>query len=79
MSHVCAHCGEMFPEGKPACPHCGADADLTWSEAPVEAEFAEGYDDDDPGPAGGGVRGRGCGGALLAVLALSGSACMLLL
>lgn len=39
-AQVCAHCGELYAEGKLACPHCGADADLTWSEAPIEAEYA---------------------------------------
>jgi hypothetical protein len=36
---VCAHCGELFSEGKLVCPHCGADADLTYAEAPDESEF----------------------------------------
>jgi len=36
---VCAHCGELFPEGKLVCPHCGADADLTYAETPEESEF----------------------------------------
>jgi hypothetical protein len=36
---VCAHCGEVFPEGKLVCPHCGADADFTHAEAPSEFEF----------------------------------------
>lgn len=36
---VCAHCGELFTEGKLVCPHCGADADLTYAEAPDESEF----------------------------------------
>ena len=40
---VCAHCGELFTEGKLVCPHCGADADLTFTEATDESEF--GMDD----------------------------------
>ncbi len=32
MSTLCAHCGEMYPEERPNCPHCGADADLTYSD-----------------------------------------------
>ncbi len=39
---VCAHCGELFSEGKLVCPHCGADADLTLSEAPYH------FESDDP-------------------------------
>jgi hypothetical protein len=37
---VCAHCGEHFEEGKPVCPHCGADADYTYAEEPSEFDFA---------------------------------------
>jgi len=40
MSRACAHCGELFADDRLACPHCGADADLTWSEAPDSA-FAD--------------------------------------
>lgn len=36
---VCAHCGGIFPEGKLACPHCGADADFTHAEEPSEFDF----------------------------------------
>ena len=36
---VCAHCGELFSEGKLVCPHCGADADLTYTETPSDFEF----------------------------------------
>jgi hypothetical protein len=39
---VCAHCGELFTERKLVCPHCGADADLTYAEAPDESEFGIG-------------------------------------
>lgn len=33
---VCAHCGELFEEGKLVCPHCGADEDMTYAETPYE-------------------------------------------
>jgi hypothetical protein len=36
---ACAHCGELFEKGKLVCPHCGADPDLTYAEAPGELEF----------------------------------------
>jgi predicted nucleic acid-binding Zn-ribbon protein len=36
---VCAHCGEVFQEGKLVCPHCGADADFTFAEDPDEFDF----------------------------------------
>ena len=36
---VCGHCGELFEKGKLVCPHCGADPDLTYAEAPGEFEF----------------------------------------
>jgi len=36
---VCSHCGELFPEGKLVCPHCGMDADADWSPEPDEFEF----------------------------------------
>ncbi|MHC4547691.1 MAG: hypothetical protein ACYTEZ_02855 [Planctomycetota bacterium] len=40
MGHeVCAHCGEVFARGKLVCPHCGADADMTYAETPSEFEF----------------------------------------
>ncbi|MHC4930797.1 MAG: hypothetical protein ACYTGV_01215 [Planctomycetota bacterium] len=34
MARVCAHCGKMYPEERINCPHCGADADLTYVEDP---------------------------------------------
>ena len=34
MSRVCAHCGEMYAEERLNCPHCGADADLTYVDDP---------------------------------------------
>jgi len=38
-TQVCAHCGELFDEGKIVCPHCGADSDFTHAETPSEFEF----------------------------------------
>jgi hypothetical protein len=37
---VCAHCGELFASGRLVCPHCGADADLTYTEDPTEFDFS---------------------------------------
>src|SRR5262249_17202859 len=28
---TCPQCGDEFPSGRPACPHCGSDADTGWS------------------------------------------------
>jgi len=39
MNRVCAHCGEMYPEERPNCPHCGADADLTYSSDEYSPEL----------------------------------------
>jgi predicted nucleic acid-binding Zn-ribbon protein len=31
----CAHCGELFDDAsKLVCPHCGAEVDFTYGEAP---------------------------------------------
>ena len=30
---TCANCGDTFPAGRPACPHCGADAQTGWKSA----------------------------------------------
>jgi len=88
---VCAHCGEMFEEDKLACPHCGADADLTWSEAPVEADYeGVGYTEGDEayeetlereGLAPDRTTGdrKGCAGAVLLGLFLSATLADLLL
>jgi hypothetical protein len=41
VSRTCFHCGEVF-EGEPlVCPHCGADAGLTYAPEPLEHEFEE--------------------------------------
>lgn len=34
--HACFHCGELYDRDRPACPHCGADRDFTYAEAPTE-------------------------------------------
>lgn len=47
---VCAHCGELFAEGKLVCPHCGADADFTWAEEPNEFDFATADSPSEAGP-----------------------------
>ena len=39
MSPVCAHCGELYPEGRLACPHCGADEEAGWSGEDYSPEF----------------------------------------
>ena len=42
---VCSHCGELFPDGRLNCPHCGADRDQDWSPDPEYGEL--GVDDED--------------------------------
>jgi hypothetical protein len=44
---VCAHCGELYPDGRLNCPHCGADADLTWSQDEPPHETYEGWSEKD--------------------------------
>lgn len=48
---ICGHCREEFPAGRPACPHCGSDAETGWSEdAQVDwgwAAVPEEFDEDD--------------------------------
>jgi len=44
---VCAHCGELYPEGRLNCPHCGADADLTWSQDEPPHETYQGWTEKD--------------------------------
>jgi len=92
VSHVCAHCGELFEDGgKLVCPHCGADAGLTWSEAPIEAGYQgvgytegdEGYEEalkrEGLGPDRKKGASKGCAGAVLLGLALSATLAGLLL
>ena len=43
---VCGHCGEMFPEKRLNCPHCGADADVTWSHEGEYHEELQDFDDE---------------------------------
>ena len=42
---VCSHCGELFPDGRLNCPHCGMDVDQDWSADPEYGEL--GYDNED--------------------------------
>jgi hypothetical protein len=39
----CPQCGDAFPAGRPACPHCGSDAQTGWSEGTDHYAF----DDED--------------------------------
>lgn len=32
MSPLCPFCGEQFPRGRLACPHCGSDWETGWKE-----------------------------------------------
>ncbi len=34
----CPHCQESFPAGRPACPHCGSDAETGWSREGITGE-----------------------------------------
>jgi hypothetical protein len=79
VSRVCAHCGKVF-EGEPlVCPHCGADADLTYAEPPPEHEFEEdeeaAYRETLEAEGLSGKAPKGCAAVLLLVLAL-GWACV---
>lgn len=29
---LCPHCDREFPAGRPACPHCGSDAETGWKD-----------------------------------------------
>ena len=42
---VCVHCGEVFPDGRLNCPHCGFDADQGWTDDPGYGEL--GYDSEE--------------------------------
>lgn len=44
MSPVCAFCGQLYDDGRPNCPHCGADVDLTYSDDSYSPDF-ELYDE----------------------------------
>ena len=39
MSPVCSNCGDLFDEGPPVCPTCGADASLEWTDDGFTHEF----------------------------------------
>lgn len=41
MSRACAHCGELYADGRPNCPHCGADADLTYGDDSHDPDLGE--------------------------------------
>jgi hypothetical protein len=49
-AEICRNCGDPFPAGRPACPHCGADAATGWKSedeiAEAEAAIPE-FDDED--------------------------------
>ena len=45
MARVCSFCGKLYPEKRIACPHCGADADLTYSDDSYDPDL--GYHDRD--------------------------------
>jgi hypothetical protein len=47
----CPNCGESFPAGRPACPHCGSDAEAGWQDGD-EVEYQsldvpDAFDEDD--------------------------------
>lgn len=48
MSPVCSHCGQGFPPGRTACPHCGADEETGWGEDDEAAglDLPEAMDED---------------------------------
>ncbi|MEE8105514.1 MAG: hypothetical protein V3T86_08285 [Planctomycetota bacterium] len=48
---ICTYCGGGVPPGKPACPHCGSDAETGWKpEEPSDGiALPEAMDDDDYG------------------------------
>jgi len=44
---VCSHCGELYPDGRLNCPHCGMDAEQGWTPDPEYGEFEGGSDTDE--------------------------------
>ncbi|MHC4956329.1 MAG: hypothetical protein ACYTGZ_21010 [Planctomycetota bacterium] len=44
---VCAHCGEVYSDGRLNCPHCGADADQDWAPDPEYGDFLDANPDED--------------------------------
>lgn len=47
----CPNCGEPFPDGRPACPSCGSDAETGWQsgdEVEVRSlDVPDAFDDED--------------------------------
>jgi len=45
---ICSYCGGGVPPGKPACPHCGSDAETGWKpeDPSAEVELPDVMDDD---------------------------------
>jgi hypothetical protein len=37
----CPQCGGEFPVGRPACPHCGSDAQTGWKDESDDYAFTE--------------------------------------
>jgi hypothetical protein len=83
---VCGDCGEMFGDGKLVCPHCGAEPDQPWSEAPIEQGYEEpvmedeeyGYFLEREGLDGPSRKRRRAGCATILLAAVSGTAWILL-
>ena len=75
---VCSHCGEVFPDHRLNCPHCGADKDQEWSPDPEygelgiedeEQEYRDFLEREGLSPPSKGPAGRTCGTtAVLVVL-----------
>ena len=40
VTEKCPNCGDRFPAGRPACPHCGADAATGWKSGDEIEELA---------------------------------------
>lgn len=38
---TCPQCAGEFPAGRPACPHCGSDAQTGWSEGGDDYAFTD--------------------------------------
>ena len=46
MARVCSFCGELYPEKRLACPHCGADADQTYTDDGHEPDLGVDHEPD---------------------------------
>lgn len=48
---TCPQCGETFPSGRAACPHCGSDAQTGWKSAEEvdyqAVDVPDAFDDED--------------------------------